>query len=362
MAQQTIIDTDVHPILDRTKIAQRLPEPYRTRLIQGNSGYAGNPYWNPNGVNRRDAVDPNGQPIAADPQRLLTHYLDEQGIAAAVLNPGVVLGWCVAPEIQFASENIAAVNRLMLEEWVTVSPRLNTALTINPQDPQRAVAEIREHGSHPQVSHVYMASAARMPYGQRYYWPIYEACCEAGLPVAIHPGTEGNGLAYPATPAGHPGSYFEWHTGLLSNYIGHLISLICEGVFQEYPKLKFIMIEGGVSWLPPLMWRFDKNWKALRQTTPWMDQPPSQVIADHIRLTTQPIEEPPKRQQFHQILDMFPADKMLMFSTDFPHWDGDTPDFVGKMFPQAIRSRVMYQNALDTFPRLAAAIKEPANA
>ena len=58
-------------------------------------------------------------------------------------------------------------------------------------------------------------------------------------------------------------------------------------------------------------------------TVPWLNRPPSEIVFDHILLTTQPIEEPNNRQHLHQILDMFPAGKMLMFSTDFPHWDGD---------------------------------------
>ena len=36
-----------------------------------------------------------------------------------------------------------------------------------------------------------MASAARIPYGQKYYWPIYRAAVEHNLPVAIHVGAEG---------------------------------------------------------------------------------------------------------------------------------------------------------------------------
>ena len=101
-------------------------------------------------------------------------------------------------------------------------------------------------------------------------------------------------------------------------YVTHLISLISEGVFQKFPTLRFVLTEGGVSWLPPLLWRLDKNWKALRQTVPWLDRLPSEIAADHILLSTQPVEEPYKKEHLHQLLGMFPADRMLMFSTDFP--------------------------------------------
>src|SRR5579883_1749958 len=70
---------------------------------------------------------------------------------------------------------------------------------------------------------------------------------------------------------------------------------------------------GGVSWLPPLLWRFDKNWKALRQTAPWLDRPPSAVVEEHIRLTTQPLEAPERPSHLEAMLEMFDAGRMLMF-------------------------------------------------
>ena len=44
-----------------------------------------------------------------------------------------------------------------------------------------------------------------------------------------------------------------------------LTSLISEGTFAEFPELRVTMVEGGWTWLPSLMWRLDKNWKALRR-------------------------------------------------------------------------------------------------
>jgi predicted TIM-barrel fold metal-dependent hydrolase len=37
----------------------------------------------------------------------------------------------------------------------------------------------------------------------------------------------------------------------------------------------------------------------------------------------------------------------LMFSSDFPHWDGDTPDFAGRAFRHdpALHARVMGDTA-----------------
>ena len=82
---------------------------------------------------------------------------------------------------------------------------------VSAQDPEAAAREIHRVGAHPHIVQVLMPSAARFPYGQKFYWPIYEAAQAHNLPVAIHPGTEGAGVSGPSTPAGYATSYFEWH-------------------------------------------------------------------------------------------------------------------------------------------------------
>jgi len=116
-------------------------------------------------------------------------------------------------------------------------------------------------------------------------------------------------------------------------------------VFAKFPSLRFVLIEGGVCWVPPLLWRFDKNWKSLRQTTPWLVEPPSEVAKRHILLTTQPLEEPERREDFTRLLDMFDAGSMLMFSSDFPHWDGDMPQVSAARIPSELRPSIMSENA-----------------
>ena len=83
-----------------------------------------------------------------------------------------------------------------------------------------------------------------------------------------------SGISGAPTSAGYPGSYFEWHTGLVSSFITHLVSLLAQGTFQKFPGLTFVLVEGGVSWIPPVLWRMDKNWKGLRKSVPLARAPP----------------------------------------------------------------------------------------
>jgi len=333
-AQTSIIDSDIHNAIDRKRILDFLPEPWNTRFRSGSGSPGGLGFWNPNGVMRRDAVMPDGTRIESDPKLLGSEFLDVYGVEYAILNPSSTLQYGLSPEPDFACAVVSAINDVTVNDWLPADPRYRGSIVVSASDPLQAAKEIHRLGEHPGMVQVLMGSGARFPYGQRIYNPIYEAASAYNLPVAIHPGSEGVGVAGPPTASGYPSSYLEWHTNLVGSYIAHAISLLTEGTFVKFPNLKFILVEGGIAWLPALMWRLDKNWKALRMTVPWVERPPSEYAYEHFRLTTQPMEEPDKPEHLKAVLDMFPADKMVMFSSDYPHWDGDTPDFAARALPR----------------------------
>lgn len=344
-----VIDTDIHPAVSKEHVQARLPQPWRTRYAAGNRGPGTLGWWNPNGVDRADVHLESGRSIHSDPQLLLSHFFDAYDIDYGVFIPGGVLHMAQSPEPDYAASVISAVNDVIAEEWLPQSPRFRSSLAVYPHLPEMAVAEIQRLGSNPQFVQVQLPSGSRIPWGQRIFHPIYEAASEHNLAIAIHPGSEGVGLSGPPNAAGYPTSYFEWHTTLVNSYIAHVTSMLAEGVFAKFPNLKFVLVEGGISWLPPILWRMDKNWKALHSTIPWLDALPSEIAARHIRLSTQPLEEPPNVDHFHAMLEMFPAERMLMFSSDYPHWDGDAPDFAARQFPERIRARIMGQTAAELY-------------
>jgi predicted TIM-barrel fold metal-dependent hydrolase len=344
-----IVDADIHPAPDPKQVIEFLAEPWRTQYASGSRGPGHLGYWNPNGYMRSDTLLPDGTKIESSPENLAKHYLDVFGIHYAILNPEYSLSMALSPEADYSAAVISAINDVFVHDWLPVDERFRGSIMVGLADPQLAVKEIHRLGDHPKIAQVLMPSASPMPLGNRYFHPIYAAAIEHNLPVAIHPGLEGMGISGAPTSGGYPSNYLEWHTGLVSSYIGQLVSLVTEGVFAKFPTLKFILVEGGVSWLPAVMWRFDKNWKALRRTAPWLDRPPSEIIRDHIRLTTQPIEEPDNPRHLRAILEMFDAEHMLMFSSDFPHWDGDTPDFSARAFPKALRARIMGETAREIY-------------
>ena len=133
----------------------------------------------------------------------------------------------------------------------------------------------------------------------------------------------------PITAVGWPSYYIEDHTSPPQAVQANITSLVLEGVFDRFPDLKLISVENGFGWVPPLMWRLDAAWKLLRSEVPNLERLPSEVISEHVYVTTQPVEEPPRPQDFLSLLEHF-GDMVdhILLASDYPHWDGDNPDLV----------------------------------
>ena len=103
-----------------------------------------------------------------------------------------------------------------------------------------------------------------------------------------------------------------------------VISMVTEGVFARFPKLRVIMVEGGSAWAAAMAWRLDKAWTRLKAETPLLTRAPSEYIREHIWWTTQQIEEPEPREHLLDAMNWIGWDRFL-FATDYPHWDFDDP-------------------------------------
>jgi predicted TIM-barrel fold metal-dependent hydrolase len=344
MAAETfpLIDCDIHvyPSKDNP-IDPFVPAEFRQALAQGQGGKPGHGYSNPHGVDRRD-VD------ISEPLPAIRQHLDRYGIAYGVLEPQPGYDVSLTHNIDVGNALARAWNDWQIETCLPFDERLLGSICVNLNDPAAAAAEIRRVGGNPRMVQTLGTGESVLLYGHRFYHPVYEACEEMGIVFALHPGAEGS--LNSTTPIGRPSGYFEWHNSLPLTFQAHLNSLITEGAFEKFPKLMVLLVEGGVSWLAYLMWRMNKNFKALRVTAPWLRQSPGEYIFNHVRLTTQPIEEPENPNHLLQMFEMIKAERTLCFSTDFPHWDFDDPHraFPSKT-PLELRRRIQYSNAAELY-------------
>ena len=63
-------------------------------------------------------------------------------------------------------------------------------------------------------------------------------------------------------------------------------------MFQQFPSLKLVCARSGITWLPTLLWRANKEWRGVRAEVPWIDRPPADIIREHVRFTINPLDVP----------------------------------------------------------------------
>jgi len=294
---------------------------------------------------RDDAWPPNGHAPGSDLAFLRHQLLDHWQVDVGILNTLYAAG--EQTNRQFGAAMAPAINEWNLREWLEPEARLRGSIVVPYEDGQDAAAEIHRWAGESRFVQVGLMARTQEPLGRRKYWPMYEAAVAHDLPIGIHfGGTPG----VPITGAGYPSFYFEDHCGMAQAFQAQVISYIFEGVFEAFPTLKIVLIEGGFAWLPSLMWRLDRAWEKLGREVPELKKPPSEYIRKHFWFTTQPIEEPSKKQFFFETLAGIDMSDHIMFATDYPHWDFDAPDLAFPVKLDKVSQRkIMAANACQLY-------------
>jgi len=352
-----LIDCDVHHILPsfsalmpyiETNLQRRIEMASNAKAEARNSfQMPRRAYFNPMSTARVDTMEDDGTNHASIPLRIKEDLLDRYDITYAILMGNDLTTLSGMPDPDLAAGIARAYNDWTNEEWIKYDPRFKHSIWVAPQDPVQAAAEIERWGADPNVVQVAIGQMDILA-GKRHYWPIYEAAAKHNLPVGFHVGAESAGNNSSQLAVGAPTHYIELQTGVISIGIQNTISLVCEGVFSKFPTLKVGLFEYGWTWLPGLMWRLDREWLSFRSEVPWVTRPPSEYIKEHIRVGSQPLEAP-SQEYLHQTLEMMSADKMMLFATDYPHWDFDDPNYVMRKLPKHMRNAIAYENARELY-------------
>ena len=316
---------------------------------RGSFPHAHRPWLHPEGFKRTDLVAANDGPPGSDYELMREQLLDRYDIEYAILLGEEAIEVSTLANPHYASALARAYNDWMIETWLPLDSRLKGSIVVAPQDPTGAAEEIRRIGAHPDIVQVLVSSGSYRPYGDPVYHPIWEAAAEMDLPFAAHLGGQG-GLNYNPIGGGPTTFFWETHALLCETGMAHVASTIAHGVFEKWPNLTFVLIELGVAWLPGVLWRLDADYKALRKETPWLKKLPSEYAREHIRMTTQPLEQPKDKQHLWNVLEAIDGKNTLLFATDYPHWDFDDPTQV--QFPPEWRESVFDLNARKVYRRL----------
>jgi predicted TIM-barrel fold metal-dependent hydrolase len=355
------VDADVHPAFPqgwKTDLAPYLPDEWNhrfapTRIGQGASSklvpsayeMPRNPFYQLAGGGNRSDLQVRGTPCS-DPRFSAEDLLDRYAIDRGILLPQDALNLGTLPTPAVARVLARATNDWITTEWLPADNRWRGVITVAPQDPAWSAGEIDRLASTRGIVGILFPIPHHVM-GHDSYFPIYEAADHHGLPIVCHVTFQGVYLAGPVSPV--PVQWMDYRANLGLPFRASLASVISNGVLERWRRLKFVWAEIGFAWVPDFIWHMDAMWRSTRSTHPWLERPPSEQLFEQCRFTSQPWIEPIRHDHIAQILDMVKAEQTLLFSSDYPHWDFDDPLIVERQVPEAIRGRVLAENALEVF-------------
>ena len=278
--------------------------------------------------------------------------LDEFSIDAGILFPDFLLRLAALPSPAYAIAITQAYHRWLKDKWLSSDNDLYGAIVAAPQDPAAAVREIDQWANDPRFVGIYLPTCQAYPlWGNRKFDPIYERAQHYDLPVLLH--------AVSGMASGFPYNLEQFTTHIAIHTVSHvfammanLMSLLENGVPVRYPRLRVCFCESGLSWVPFLRLRMDKEYNENRFNWPHFTDRPSKWMRGFY-FATQPVEEPEKRQDLAELIRIYDGEDTTVFASDWPHHDFDHPRAVFDLpMPDETKRKIMGANALTLMPRI----------
>ncbi|WP_135468127.1 amidohydrolase family protein [Crenalkalicoccus roseus] len=343
------IDCDLHPALPGCMALLPYLDDHWREVITGR------------GLDDLDlALWPRGAPLTARPdwrpekglaggtlEALRRQALEPFGSEIAICNS--LFGAPALHNVDMAAALCRAANDWLAAEWLDREPRLRAGILVPVDSPELAVEEIERLAPDRRFVQVLMLGAGETLLGRRANWPIYAAAERHGLPIALQ---VSSGTRFSPTANGWPTYLIEDHVAFAQTFQSQLLSLIAEGAFTKFPRLKVVLLGAGIGWVPNFLWRGVKMWRALRKEIPWVDRSPAEIFREQVRLSIQPADAPEEPDDLAALLDMIGSEEVLLFATDWPHWRFDGTEALPRGLPERLLPRLLRGNALDTYPRL----------
>jgi len=287
---------------------------------------------------------------------------DRDGVQAEVLYG--VLGATGRLEDAEAAVEVLRIYNEWLADFCSARPERFAGLASIPNNPiDAAIAEVRRVAKRGVLRGLDIANSADLkPLWDPYWNPLWGVINETGLPLHFHTvsgyqpdhirkimliGGDPTRASLPGMPevdlAVARAAFATNITAFQLNMSSILTSMIYSGVLERYPRIRLVLGEAGIGWIPYVLWRMDAEWEdqfkdlSLRMAPSgyWKRQCWATYQTDPVGV---------------KLIDELGADK-VMWGSDFPHPDGIWPDSqeyiqreLGPL-PAGIRRKIVCENA-----------------
>ena len=281
------------------------------------------------------------RPGAWDPRaRLADQDLDH--VRAEVLYPGLGLFISSAPDPAYVRACQQAYNGWLSEFCMAAATRLLGAALLPMRGPIEWALEEAERAAKLGLRSVMIPTeVTNRSYREPEYDRLWATLQDLGLILALHVGTD-EPFMKKAARMGVGKAFID--TKICAMQRG-MADLIWGAVPQRYPRLRFVLVEGGIGWVASVLRSMDHWW------------------ADHHHWMEPKVDEPPSSYFKRQFWATFEDDRAgvltreligverLMWGSDYPHTEGTFPhsreqiakDFAG--IPEAEVSQMVVGNA-----------------
>jgi uncharacterized protein len=255
--------------------------------------------------------------------------MDRDGVEAQVMY-GPVSSMTVADPV-LRTACFQAYNDWLIEFCSAAPRRLLGAAILPAEDPAAArdeVYRLAKEGSLRQAN-LQIANAAPSIHDKAWE-PLWTAFEETGLILSFHVVVFGVGGSLVGTPAhvlDTPAGVFNTTKLFMGQFLEPFVDLFAWGILERHPKLRLVMAESGVGWLPWIVQELDYRFWRLWEAKAYWEQ------RGGIRHTVKP-SELFRRQVWVSFQDDLVAMSLLGFygeghllwASDYPHPDSTWPN------------------------------------
>ena len=232
---------------------------------------------------------------------------------------GLAAGQITDPELAFAG---ARAHNRWLVEFCATDPvrRAGVALVPIVHGVEESVKEIESLAGRPGIRGIMIPTMwhEHPSYGHPVYDPVWAAASEAGLVVHTHSG-EGDWPSYNEN----------WAQFVLEvPFWTHrpLWQLLLSGKFDQFPDLRYVVVECGSYWVGDLLWKADTTFgfnakvkKLSSRIKGLISRLPSEYFGTNVFIGASTMSREEIRRRHMNGVDA------LMWGTDYPHPEGSWP-------------------------------------
>lgn len=275
-------------------------------------------------------------------------FLDAEGIASQVIYPSLGIIWegeVADPEL--ADALCRAYNRWAFDLVASHRQRLFPAAHVSIREPALAVKELQR------VAKLGCRSAfvAAMPikgksFGHSDFDPVWATAQDLDLTVGLHVVSHHHYMGSEFYRDPKPGlMYFTMN--LLQDPRQVLTTMVVDGVFERFPRLRVGTIEAMAGWVGEWLERIDYRYRYMGHTSA-MKRPVSEYFARNIWVSGDPEEK-----MFKYVVQ-FAGDDKFFIGSDYPHAEGFVHPVASlrehlKDLPAASVEKILSKNARDFY-------------